>query len=143
ECATIRLTVNLTSRWPSRDPTNYLPVPLKSCTYNGQIVAAPMRTDLGVLYYRTDIISTAPSTWNDLTSMAQSNKSKTKYGYVWQGSQYEGLVCDFVEVLAGYGGSVLDPSNSKKVTINSPERVQALTELVSWGGTLSPTALTT
>src|SRR5947209_18801298 len=93
-------TVDLSSRWPASDRANYLPGPLKSCTYNGQIVAAPMRTDLGVLYYRTDIISTAPSTFNDLTSMAQSNKSKTKYGYVWQGSQYEGLVCDFVEVLA-------------------------------------------
>src|SRR2546421_5944958 len=136
-------TVDLTSKWPASDRANYLQGPIKSCTYNGQIVAAPMRTDLGVLYYRTDIISTAPSTWNDLTSMAQSNKSKTKYGYVWQGSQYEGLVCDFVEVLAGYGGTVLDPSNSKKVTINSPEGVQALTEMVSWVGTISPTAVNT
>jgi multiple sugar transport system substrate-binding protein len=136
-------TVDLTSKWPASDRANYLQGPIKSCTYNGQIVAAPLRTDLGVLYYRTDIISTAPSTFNDLTSMAQSNKSKTKYGYVWQGSQYEGLVCDFVEVLAGYGGTVLDPSNSKKVTINSPEGVQALTEMVSWVGTISPTAVTT
>src|SRR5947209_5247017 len=136
-------TVDLTSKWPASDRANYLQGPIKSCTYNGQIVAAPLRTDLGVLYYRTDIISTAPSTFNDLTTMAKSNASKTKYGYVWQGSQYEGLVCDFVEVLAGYGGTVLDPSNSKKVTINSPEGVQALTEMVSWVGTISPTAVTT
>jgi multiple sugar transport system substrate-binding protein len=136
-------TVPLDSRWPASDRANYLPGPIKSCTYNGQVVAAPLRTDLGVLYYRTDIISTAPNTWNDLVSMAKSNASKTKYGYVWQGSQYEGLVCDFSEVLQGYGGTVLDPNNSKKVTVNSPEGVQALTEMVSWVGTISPTSITT
>jgi multiple sugar transport system substrate-binding protein len=75
--------------------------------------------------------------------MAKSNASKTKYGYVWQGSQYEGLVCDFSEVLQGYGGTVLDPNDSKKVTVNSPEGVQALTEMVSWVGTISPTSITT
>jgi multiple sugar transport system substrate-binding protein len=135
--------VDLTSRWPASDRANYLQGPIKSCTYNGQIVAAPLRTDLGILYYRTDIVSSPPKTFNDLVSAAKSNASKTKYGYVWQGSQYEGLVCDFVEVLGGYGGTVLDPNNSKSVTVNSPQGVQALTEMVSWVGTISPTAVTT
>src|SRR5205807_3315343 len=114
-------TVDLTSKWPASDRANYLQGPIKSCTYNGQIVAAPLRTDLGVLYYRTDIISTAPNTFEDLTSMAKSNAAKAKIGYAWQGAQYEGLVCDFNEVLQGYGGTVLDPNDSKKVTVNSPE----------------------
>jgi multiple sugar transport system substrate-binding protein len=69
--------------------------------------------------------------------------SKAKFGYLWQGAQYEGLVCDFVEVLYGYGATVLDPNDAKKVTINSPEAVQALTQMVSWVGGISPTAVTT
>lgn len=136
-------TVDLTSKWPESDRANYLPGPIKSCTYNNQVVAAPMRTDLGILYYRTDAISKAPTTFDELKSMAQSNASKAKIGYAWQGSQYEGLVCDFSEVLQGYGGNVLDPNNSKKVIVNSPEAVQALTEMVSWVGTISPVAITT
>ncbi len=136
-------TVDLTSRWPASDRANYLPGPIKSCTYNGQVVAAPLRTDLGVLYYRKDIVSTAPATFEELTSRAKSNASKAKIGYAWQGSQYEGLVCDFVEVLGGYGGTVLDPNNSKQVTVNSPQAQQALAEMVSWVGTISPTAITT
>jgi multiple sugar transport system substrate-binding protein len=136
-------TVPLDSKWPASDRANYLQGPIKSCTYNGQVVAAPLRTDLGVLYYRTDIISTAPNTFDELVSMAKSNASKAKYGYVWQGSQYEGLVCDFSEVLHGYGGDVLDPNDSKKVIVNSPEGVQALTQMVSWVGTISPTSITT
>jgi len=136
-------TVDLTSRWPASDRANYLQGPVKSCTYNGQIVAAPLRTDLGILYYRTDIVSTPPATFDDLTSMAKSSASKAKIGYAWQGAQYEGLVCDFVEVLGGYGGAVLDPANSKSVTVNSPQGVQALTEMVSWVGTISPISITT
>jgi multiple sugar transport system substrate-binding protein len=133
----------LDSKWPATDRANYLPGPIKSCTYNGQVVAAPLRTDLGVLYYRKDIVSTPPTTFTDLASMAKSNASKAKIGYAWQGSQYEGLVCDFVEVLAGYGGAILDPTNSKKVVVNSPQGVQALTEMVSWVGTISPISITT
>jgi multiple sugar transport system substrate-binding protein len=136
-------TVDLTSRWPASDRANYLQGPIKSCTYNGMVVAAPLRTDLGVLYYRTDIISTPPNTFDELTSLAKSNASKAKIGYAWQGAQYEGLVCDFVEVLGGYGGTVLDPNNSKSVTVNSPQGVQALTEMVSWVGTISPVSITT
>ncbi len=106
-------------------------------------MAAPLRTDLGIIYYRTDIIKTPPTTWTDMTSLAKSNASKATNGYVWQGAQYEGLVCNFVEVLGGYGGTVLDPNNAKSVTVNSPRGVQALTEMVSWVGTISPAAVTT
>jgi multiple sugar transport system substrate-binding protein len=106
--------------------------------------AAPKYTDVGLIYYRTDINKTPPTTWDDLVSMAKAGSpSKAKFGYIWQGSQYEGLVCDFVEVLYGYGGSVLDPNDPKKVTVNSPEGVQALTQMVSWVGTISPAAVTT
>ena len=136
-------TVDLTSRWPASDRANYLQGPIKSCTYNGQIVAAPLRTDLGVLYYRTDIIPTPPKTFTDLTTAAKSNASKAKIGYAWQGAQYEGLVCDFVEVLGGYGGTVLDPNNSKSVTVNSPQGQHALAEMVSWVGSISPISITT
>ncbi len=137
-------TVPLDDKWPASDRANYLPGPLAGCTYNGKLWAAPTRTDAGLIYYRTDIIKTAPTTWAEMTSMAKANApSKAKVGYVWQGAQYEGLVCDFTEVLYGYGGSVLDPSDPKKVTVNSPEGVAALTLMTSWVGGISPSAVTT
>ncbi len=136
-------TLDLSNKWPASDRANYLPGPIKSCTYNNAIVAAPMRTDLGVLYYRKDLVSTPPKTFEELTSVAKSVGSKAKIGYAWQGIQSEAVVCDFVEVLAGYGGSVLDPNDSKKVTVNSPEGVAALTQMVSWVGSISPVSITT
>jgi len=137
-------TVPLDAKWPASDQANYLPGPLAGCKYNGKLWAAPYRTDAGLIYYRTDIIKTAPTTWAEMTSMAKANSpSKAKYGYVWQGAQYEGLVCNFTEVLYGYGGSVLDPTNPKSVTVNSPEGVAALTLMTSWVGGISPSAITT
>ena len=132
------------SQWPSSERTNYLPGPVQGCTYQGKLWAAPLRTDLGVMYYRKDLVSTPPATWDDLVSTAKSaSPSKIKYGYVWQGAQYEGLVCDFAEVLYGYNGTILDPNDPTKVTVNSPEAQQALTQMVSWVGTISPQAVTT
>src|SRR5436190_16722501 len=110
--ATSKWTKPISERqWPTSERQKYLLGPIRGCTYQGQIWAAPMRTDIGLLYSRTDIVSTAPKTWDDLTSTAQSNQSKSKYGYVWEGAQYEGLVCNFIEVLHGYGGDVLDPND--------------------------------
>ncbi len=58
---------------------------------------------------------------------------KTRYGYVWQGSEYEGLVCNFIEVLSSFGGNIFDdPQNPQKVFINSPEAVQALQTMKNW-----------
>jgi len=45
--------------------------------------------------------------------------------------------------LHSYGGDVLDPTNSKKVIVSSPEGVQALTQMASWVGTISPRSITT
>lgn len=143
EFASNQWTAPIDDKWPASERANYLNGPVQGCTYNGKIWAAPLRTDLGLLYYRTDLVPTPPSTWDDMTTMAQQAQAKSKYGYVWQGAQYEGLVCDFVEVLYGYGGTVLDPTNAKTVTVNSPEAVQALTKMVSWVGTISPDAVTT
>ena len=137
-------TIPLDDKWPKADRANYLPGPLEGCTYNGRLWAAPFFTDAGLIYYRTDINKTAPTTWDDLVNMARAaSPSTTKLGYLWQGARYEGLVCDFVEVLYGYGGAILDPNDPKKVTINSPEGVQALTRMISWVGTISPAAVTT
>ncbi len=137
-------TVPLDDKWPASDRANYLPGPLAGCTYNGKLWAAPSRTDVGLIYYRTDLNKTPPNTWDDLTTMAKAvSPSKVKFGYVWQGAQYEGLVCNFVEVLYGYGGSVLDANDPKKVTVNSSIATEALTRMVNWVGTISPAAVTT
>ncbi|HTI13974.1 MAG TPA: ABC transporter substrate-binding protein [Dictyobacter sp.] len=130
-------------QWPVSERAKYLPGPVQGCTYQGKIWAAPFRTDIGLLYYRKDLVSRPPATWDELTSVGQSTQARAKYGYVWQGAQYEGLVCNFIEVLHGYGGQVLDPHDPTKVVVNTPQAQMALAKMVSWVGGISPEAVTT
>jgi len=140
EFALNQWTVPLDAKWPVSERSQYLQGPIQGCTFGGKLWAAPLRTDAGLLYYRTDLISQPPQTWSELRRIAGQLQAKgaIKYGYVWQGAQYEGLVCDFLEVLYGYGGTVLDPGNPRKVMINSPEAQEALTTMVGWINTISP-----
>jgi len=52
---------------------------------------------------------------------------------VYQGREYEGLVCDFLELVWGFGGRLLDDDG--RVAIDSPQAVAALTW---WRGTVAP-----
>jgi len=45
------------------------------------------------------------------------------YGFIWQGKQYEGLVCNVLEYLWSYGGEVIKDG---KVVLHCPQNVEAL-----------------
>jgi len=138
--------VPLDDRWLKGERDKYLPVPLEAVNFNHRIWAAPLHTDVGILFYRTDmpdIIPGPPTTWEELKAMANAAMAskKARWGYVWQGDQYEGLVCNFIEVLSSYAGAILDAHNN--IIVNSTSAQQALTEMTSWIGTISPPEIVT
>ncbi len=104
---------------------------IQGASYNGQVYGAPFFQDEGFLYYRKDLLAadglTPPKTWAQLQSDAKMMlaKHQVQYGYVFQGADYEGATCDFMEFLADEGGSVLTP-NAKGVALGAPA-VKALT----------------
>ncbi|HEX7170590.1 MAG TPA: extracellular solute-binding protein, partial [Rubrobacter sp.] len=50
----------------------------------------------------------------------------TRLGFVFQGDQYEGGVCNGCEYIWGNGGNVLDPEDPTKVLIDSPQAIAGL-----------------
>ncbi len=105
-------------------------------TYKGNLIALPVYIDAGLLYYRTDLLkkydfSAPPKTWEDLVKIAEKvqageRKHNPKFwGFVWQGKQYEGLVCDFLEFIASNGGNILNKDGQP--VLNSTNNIQALT----------------
>ncbi|MBE3556375.1 MAG: extracellular solute-binding protein [Firmicutes bacterium] len=101
---------------------DYLEGPMNAVTYQGKMYAAPYRTDTGVLYYRSDLVSAPPKTWTDLENDAKAGMAKgVANGFVWQGKQYKGLICDFLEFVWSNGGDVLDADG--KVVVNQPQAV--------------------
>ncbi len=108
----------------------FFPGPMKAVTFRDRIYAVPWYIDAGVLYYRKDLLAkykfSPPATWPELVRIARTvaRKEPGLYGYLWQGKQYEGLICDVLEVLWSNGGNVLKDG---RVVINSPENIEALT----------------
>jgi multiple sugar transport system substrate-binding protein len=126
--------VDFSDRMPESEQKKYLPGPIESLTYDGKIWGVPWYTDAGMLYYRRDLleqsgISAPPKTWEELKEMGDqvSQETGTKYGFVFQGSEYEGGVCNGAEYIYTHGGYILDPADPSKVVIDSPEAIEGLT----------------
>ncbi len=103
----------------------------------------PLTADMGLLYWRTDLMDKPPRTPEELLNITLSlkNENKVRYGYVWQGRQYEGLSCVFLEVLNGFGGQWMD--ESQNIYLDSKESLDAanwLNNLIKVGA--SPKSVT-
>jgi multiple sugar transport system substrate-binding protein len=102
----------------------FIPSTLETATFDGKIFGAPRASDAGLMYYRTDQVKQFPATWQELYADAAKGD-----GFVYQGSAYEGLTVNFLEMAFAAGGSVLS-DDGKKSTINSPENLKALQFMV-------------
>ena len=113
-------------------------------SYDGHLYRWPMTSDMGLLYYRTDLMDRPPETPEDLVLVSQSlqKDQKVDWGYVWQGRQYEGLSCVYLEMIDGFGGDWLQ-TKSNQIGLNSKPGVEAaawLQALIDQG--VSPKAVT-
>jgi len=85
---------------------------MDSGNYTGKQYTLPFFPDLGLLYYRTDIVSEEDAaklengdyTYDDLYDMAEkyAGEDDTKYGFVYQSKQYEGLTVNVTEFTEAY-----------------------------------------
>src|SRR4029079_12855010 len=100
--------------------SEYIPAPVETATYDGKIWGAPESSDAAFIYYRTDKVDSAPTTWQEAYKEASA-----KGGIVYQGAAYEGLTCDFLELLFAAGGTVLSEDQSK-ATIDSLDGATAV-----------------
>jgi multiple sugar transport system substrate-binding protein len=125
--------LDVTDRFTKSDQSQFLPGPIQSLKYDGKIYGVPWFTDAGLLYYRADLLEKAgfsepPKTWSQLQEMAQkvAKDAGIDNGFVFQGDQYEGGVCNGCEYIWTNGGNILDPADPSKVVIDSPEAAAGL-----------------
>ena len=74
--------------------------------FDGHLWRFPLVADMGLLFWRTDLMEAPPRTPSELEAISQSlqQERRVRWGYVWEGRQYEGLSCTYLEVLRGFGG---------------------------------------
>ncbi|HSK82540.1 MAG TPA: ABC transporter substrate-binding protein [Rubrobacter sp.] len=124
---------DLSDRFPASEQNKFLPAPIEASIYEGAIYAVPWFEDAGLLYSRSDLLEQAgysapPETWDELKEMAlkTSQDTGTPNGFVFQGSNYEGGVCNALEYIRTHGGDVLSDVTSGEVVIDSPEAAAGL-----------------
>lgn len=99
---------------------DFIPSTVETTEFEGKKWAVPFNTNAGFLFYRTNEVSKAPSTWEQVYKEAKEDK-----GLVYQGERYEGLTVNFLELLYSAGGKVLS-DDGETVEIDSPETREVL-----------------
>jgi trehalose/maltose transport system substrate-binding protein len=118
-------------------------------TVDNKLVAMPYRADIGLLYYRTDLLRQygyrePPATWDELEIMAariqageRAKGKKQFWGFVWQGAADEVLTCDALEWQAAEGGGRIIEED-KAISVNNPQTIKAWRRAAHWVGSISP-----
>jgi trehalose/maltose transport system substrate-binding protein len=118
-------------------------------TVDNKLVAMAYRADIGLLFYRTDLLRqygyrASPSTWDELETMAariqagERAKGKNEFwGFVWQGAAVEALTCNALEWQASDGGGQIIEED-KTISVNNPHAIRAWQRAARWVGSISP-----
>jgi arabinogalactan oligomer/maltooligosaccharide transport system substrate-binding protein len=110
------------------DTGDFVAGPLNTTKYEGKSYAVPSVTDtLGLLYNKKVFakagITAAPTTWDEMITDSAKIKAKTGVTGTYMNPDSYFLL----PFLFGEGADLADPA-AKKVTVNSPQAVKAVTE---------------
>lgn len=136
--------VDLSSAFPERAVRrDFLPGPADAVLVQGGTYAVPWYADVGILYFRADLLPRAPRTFLEIAEMVERGKSKHKkpiHGYLWQGLQSEALVCNAFETIWGTGGIPESPDRIELTTPQAEAALRFMRALITSG--VSPTSVT-
>lgn len=89
---------------------DFVPLVLDLASIDGSLYSIPRNIDVRLLHFRTDLIETAPATWDELLELARAINSPTDhYGFIFPGRE-SGLFGTFFE-LAEMAGATLFPDD--------------------------------
>ena len=92
---------------------------LQTAMWKGQLVAVPDNSNTQLLWYRSDLVPTPPTTWAQMIADAEQLAKEGKPHYIEiQGAQYEGATVWFNTMVASAGGTILNPA-ATKVTLGA------------------------
>jgi ABC-type glycerol-3-phosphate transport system substrate-binding protein len=126
------------------DVQSALPAALDASRWDGALYTLPWFVDVGMLYWRTDLLARPPRHYEELAQAAgAAGEHGVRYGLVWPAARYEGLVTVFLEYLTVFGGALQDSAG--RIAVDSPAAVRALQAMcaaIESGGTAGRDVLT-
>jgi trehalose/maltose transport system substrate-binding protein len=140
--------VDLKAYVPAEEITVHSPDLIANNTIDGRVVALPYNVEVGLLYYRTDLLHrygfrNPPRTWDELEIMAariqkgeRARGHKSFWGFIWQGAPTEVLTCNALEWQESQGGGAI--IDHGRITVDNPETIHAWERAARWVGSISP-----
>jgi len=115
---------------------------LKTCYCEENLVSIPLYLDVGVLFYRKDILKEKIPNWqtfekkiknsiewSELITVSQQH-FPGEFTYVYQGKDFEGLICNYAEILGSMGGQLSFLDKDKIQDLQHVAATQFLHDLV-------------
>jgi trehalose/maltose transport system substrate-binding protein len=133
---------------PETEIAAHFPELIANDTVAGRLVALPCLIDIGLLFYRTDLLRrhgyrSPPESWEQLEDMAgriqadeRAGGQKDFWGFVWEGASSESLTCNALEWQVSEGGGPVIENDV--ITVNNPRSVGAWARAGRWVGAISP-----
>ncbi len=90
----------------------------------GDQFALPFAGNVMLLFYNTEMVKDAPTSWEGVLDLANQVKSDGKLGYVIRGQQGNPIVSDWLPIFWANGGDVFD--KDWKATVNNEAGIEAL-----------------
>jgi multiple sugar transport system substrate-binding protein len=139
------------SRWaepldmyfPADQRSSIISNAIESCYFNGHLVGFPFYIDVGLMYYRKDLLQQLPDyaywekkiqaslTWPELLTLSKSLHSPQGFSYIFAADNYEGLVCSFLDLLVSQRSSIMSGDSVDLVTAPAIRSLQLLVDLVN------------
>lgn len=128
----------LDAYFPPDERGKFMATALASCVVGDTLVAAPMYLDVGLLYYRRDLIRKLPDgaaverrlkagvTWDELEALRRRMGYDRRPFFLYPAKAYEGLVCCFLEHAVGDDSTYL---GQNRLVMTEPAAKKALTRL--------------
>lgn len=129
---------NLTPYFTDKDLNKVIDEIFPTCYFKDSLIAYPFKIDLGTMYYRDDLLAELPNyevvkeklessiTWEEFINLGEELKKNGNPFYLYPASDYEGLICSYIELIMSQNRNFFDSST---IDLTKPEAVKALQTL--------------
>lgn len=100
----------LNADWPAADRADFLPFTIDTLSdKDGQVYGVWHETDCRALFYRKDLVSTPPRTWDQLIETgSRIAREHGIAGYLYNAGRWEATVFDHLPMFWAQGGELVD-----------------------------------
>ncbi len=133
----------LNNHFSQHDQDQILDQILPSCFYQDTLFAMPLYYDMGLMYYRKDLIDRLPDSkilkqdigssisWENFRQLHQRFPGQDNPFYYFAADSYEGLMCSFIEMLASQGQPLVSDGQVQLLNPKALRATRLLIDLVN------------